>query len=187
MLIINPILYYINMTFHIIVCQQLAGFLVLFYSFLFYAFILSFIGLSCCHGLSPSLSAALVVSIIHHLHSQAIYTSFYSQSVFPLCWLHLSTLIQIFQPVYAVLGCLWVPGLKQHHYRYPCAVEKHMHTLTSMHKVLIHPATSKKKKGYTFLYENCISLPPLMALIKTVNPLVDFTEKQLRMLILLIK
>lgn len=41
---------------------------------------LSFVGLSHCHSFSPSLSAALVVSIIHHLHSLAIYTSFYSRS-----------------------------------------------------------------------------------------------------------
>lgn len=57
-----------------------------------------------CHSLSPSLSAALVVSIIHHLHSQAIYTSFYSESAFTHCWLHLSTPIQIFRPVCAVLS-----------------------------------------------------------------------------------
>lgn len=61
-------------------------------------------GLCCCHSLSPSLSAAVVVSIIHHLHSQAIYTTFYSQSAFTLCCLHLSTAIQIFRPVWAVLG-----------------------------------------------------------------------------------
>lgn len=46
----------------------------------------------------------MVVSIIHHLHSQAIYTTFYSQSAFTLCCLHLSTAIQIFRPVWAVLG-----------------------------------------------------------------------------------
>lgn len=62
------------------------------------------VGLCCCHSLSPSLSASLVVSIIHHLHSQAIYTTFYSQSAFTLCCLHLSTAIQIFRPVWAVLG-----------------------------------------------------------------------------------
>lgn len=62
------------------------------------------VGLYCCHSLSPSLSAAVVVSIIHHLHSRAIYTTFYSQSAFTLCCLHLSTAIQIFRPVWAVLG-----------------------------------------------------------------------------------
>lgn len=54
----------------------------------------------CCHSHSPSLLAAWVVSIIHHLPSSAIYTSFYSQSAFMLCWLHLSTPVQIFQPVH---------------------------------------------------------------------------------------
>lgn len=61
--------------------------------------------------LSPSLSAAMVVSIIHHLHSPAIYTSFYSQSVLPSCGLHLSTLIQIFHFGSPVLSCLWTLGL----------------------------------------------------------------------------
>lgn len=68
------------------------------------------VGLCRCHNLSPSLSAALVVSIIHHLHSQAIYTSFYSQSAFTLCWLHLSTPIQIFRPMCAVLSLLVTSG-----------------------------------------------------------------------------
>ncbi len=123
---------------------------------LFYSFITCFVGLSCCHGLSPSLSAALAVSIIHHLHSPAIYTSFYSQSVFPLCWLHLSTLIQLFQPVCAALGCLWVLGLKQHHYRHLSAVEKRLciHWLPRIK--VTHPVTFKKT-------ENVIS-PLLMAI-----------------------
>lgn len=89
-----------------------------------------FVGLCCCHRLSPSLSAVLV-SIIHHLHSQAIYTSFYSQSVFPLCWLHLSTPIQIFQPVYAIWGCLWLLGLKQHHCRSQKCIEWLLHLKAS--------------------------------------------------------
>lgn len=82
------------------------------------------VGLCCCHSPSPSLSAALVVSIIHHLHSQAIYTSFYSQSAFTLCWLHLSTLIQIFRPMCGVLSLLvtsgsekcihWLPYINKH-------------------------------------------------------------------------
>lgn len=108
------------MTHNMIFCQQLAGkfslsfslFCILSHSMLSY-YTSYFTGLSCCHDLSLSLSAALLVSIIHHLHSQAIYTSFYSQSVFPLCWLHLSTLIQLFQLLYAVLGCLQVLGLKK--------------------------------------------------------------------------
>ena len=55
----------------------------------------------CCHCHSPSLLAAWLVSIIHHLSTKAIYTSFYSQSAFMLCWLHLSTPVQILQPVHA--------------------------------------------------------------------------------------
>lgn len=110
--------------------QQLAGkfslplLCILFHSLLSY-YTSYFAGLSCCHTLSSSLSAALVVSIIHHLHSQAIYTSFYSQSAFLLHWLHLSTLIRLFQLPYAVLGHLQILGLKQHHYRYSSVVWTH--------------------------------------------------------------
>lgn len=49
----------------------------------------------------PSLLAAWVAFIIHHLPSEAIYTSFYSQPAFMLCWLHPSTPVQIFQPVHS--------------------------------------------------------------------------------------
>lgn len=93
-------------------------------SYLFFSVLL--FGLSCCHSLSPSLSAALLVSIIHHLSSLAIYTSFYSQSVVPLRWLHLSTLIRIFQPVYAVLSCRWGSGPGRRRHTFPCTVENHL-------------------------------------------------------------
>lgn len=93
------------------------------------------VGLYCCHSLSPSLSAAVVVSIIHHLHSQAIYTTFYSQSAFTLCCLHLSTAIQIFRPVWAVLGRPVTSG-----------PEKCIRWLPHINKCVANKSFKKKKK-----------------------------------------
>lgn len=119
-----------------------------------------FVGLCCCHGPSPSLSA-VVVSIIHHLHSQAIYTSFYSQSVFPLCWLHLSTPIQIFHPVYAIWGCLWLLGLKRHRCRSQKCIQWLLHLKASCYhrrehccivnsSTLIYKMELKLVRSFTF-------------------------------------
>lgn len=63
--------------------------------------------LSCYGGIPYSTSVPWVISIINHLHchhTPAIYTVFYTQSVFTLHWLHLSTLIQLFQLLYRHFG-----------------------------------------------------------------------------------
>lgn len=89
----------------------------------------------------------MVVSIIHHLHSQAIYTTFYSQSAFTLCCLHLSTAIQIFRPVWAVLGrpvtsgpekCIrWLPHINK------CVANKSF----KKKKALLHPFWNEVKSS----------------------------------------